>query len=415
MNQPSVIYPVPAIVPRFLAGCVSLRKIETDGSGAYVITCHLLLRHMECFSVYQSRVKRRRGHNTGMRTKSATALRINNIFGDDSSSTAHQPKSGNSTRPICPLSENRVKQNDAWAAEVLEAVGKNTASSSKPDTSQAESDDVRYNTRHVLRRLEDGMRRVSTAVDSLIQQRTITVSEDRHHADTGSAPHSQFDSMHYPHRSVVASASLSGREPIPDQHRGILVLDDHEIPFDKRVPLCDPPGIHFSQQISQLFQHWHNSDLVRLNGHGIPVKHWDKLFKVRGAGVGHSGQWATIRVEWGNWKYIVEEMELLGSENAFWIKYTDGNGEPCQYKSILNMLKTARITKDVRDAENAKTYFGNDLARADANGAFMYRKTGALHVLTKTDKIANAWRGLLARDPGVAQAWQAMEAAAHGI
>lgn len=87
-------------------------------------------------------------------------------------------------------------------------------------------------------------------------------------------------------------------EDIPPERRAIFTLPGgEEIVFDKTIPLCDPPAVHYSSAISQLFIDWHNSDLVRLNGHGIPIKCWDVLYQKHG-----NGQWGSNRNEWGNWK-----------------------------------------------------------------------------------------------------------------
>ncbi|KAI0703713.1 hypothetical protein BC835DRAFT_1410445 [Cytidiella melzeri] len=192
------------------------------------------------------------------------------------------------------------------------------------------------------------------------------------------------------HPTAVVQHTLTPAELIPIEHRGVLVLGDRSVTFDKWIPLCDPPGIHFSQQISELFHHWNSSDLVMLNGEGVPVKYWDKLFK-----------------------YLAEEMQQLGSEDAFWAKYTDSNGEKLRYKEILSQLKAARIATNAMDVRNAKLYFGGDLTRPDTNGVFMYRKGSCMHVLTKNDAIASAWRDLLLRDAAIALQWYNIVASQH--
>ncbi|KAI0682770.1 hypothetical protein BC835DRAFT_1424019 [Cytidiella melzeri] len=198
-------------------------------------------------------------------------------------------------------------------------------------------------------------------------------------------------------------------EHIPEKHCGVFSIDGSAITFDKRVPVCNPPSVHFSQRIPDLFRHWNKLNLVMLNGHGVPVKHWDRLYKVRGAGVAQSGQWANARADWANWKYIAEEMEHLGSEFAFWAKYTGTDGSPMKYQAILALLKAAQIARDARDAQDARAYFGGNLGRSDANGAFEYKKGGRVCLATKNKKIASAWRELLARDAVVALNWYNMQ------
>lgn len=74
------------------------------------------------------------------------------------------------------------------------------------------------------------------------------------------------------------------------------------------------------------------------------------------------------------------------------------------YKSILAELKAERMAQDAKDAADAKAYFRNNLACAEAHGCFEYKKSGKTYVLSKNDKVAAAWRGLLQSDPQVALA-----------
>ncbi|KAI0702877.1 hypothetical protein BC835DRAFT_1410906 [Cytidiella melzeri] len=208
--------------------------------------------------------------------------------------------------------------------------------------------------------------------------------------------------------SVVQAVAVPA-EHIPEKHRGVFSIDGSAITFDKGVPICNLPSVHFLQRIPDLFHHWNKSNLVMLNGHGVPVKHWDRLYKVRGAGVAQSSQWANARAEWANWKYIVEEMEHLGSESAFWAKYTGTDSSPMKYQAILALLKAARIARNVRDAQDARAYFGGNLGRSDANGVFEYKKGSRVYLAMKNEKNASAWQDLLARDAVVALNWYNMQ------
>jgi hypothetical protein len=107
--------------------------------------------------------------------------------------------------------------------------------------------------------------------------------------------------LHVPEATTQRNVQVPA-ECIPNEHCGTFLLDEQLIVFDKRVFLCDPPGIYFSQPIPDLFCHWHSLTLIMLNGYGIPMKHWDKLFKVHGLGIAQPGQWASVCVEWNNWK-----------------------------------------------------------------------------------------------------------------
>lgn len=87
-------------------------------------------------------------------------------------------------------------------------------------------------------------------------------------------------------------------EQILREDQAVFVLPStEEVVFNKKIPLCNPPAVHYLSQISQLFMDWYNSDLVRINGRGVPIKSWDVLYKTYG-----KGQWSTSRNKWGNWK-----------------------------------------------------------------------------------------------------------------
>jgi hypothetical protein len=61
-----------------------------------------------------------------------------------------------------------------------------------------------------------------------------------------------------------------------------------------------PPAQRFSRDIPNLFREWEVSNLLQIDGKGIPVKDWDKIYKKK---VGLFLQaWKAIRVQWGNWK-----------------------------------------------------------------------------------------------------------------
>ncbi len=92
-------------------------------------------------------------------------------------------------------------------------------------------------------------------------------------------------------------------ENIPEENIAILELPGEDlIVYDKTVAMHNPPAMHYAKRLGALFRDWEQSDCIKLNGHGIAIKHWNILFKVRTLGVGQLGQWAAIHNEWGNWK-----------------------------------------------------------------------------------------------------------------
>lgn len=73
---------------------------------------------------------------------------------------------------------------------------------------------------------------------------------------------------------------------------GTLTFDPTTVP--------DPPPITFADDLDQLFTEWYNSRRLVVAGHGIPIRHWDRLYlkksKVK------ADAWVSYRTRWSNWK-----------------------------------------------------------------------------------------------------------------
>ncbi|KAI0696041.1 hypothetical protein C8T65DRAFT_529848, partial [Cerioporus squamosus] len=164
-----------------------------------------------------------------------------------------------------------------------------------------------------------------------------------------------------------------------------------ELAFD-RTQVPSPPKVSFANDLPRLFREWHDSDLLTVNGRGIPIKHWERFYKKRVGIKQHA--WDLVRVKWGNWRFLVLERERFDSEDAFWAKYTDEEGKHLNFQKILDALQGGRKTDDNRDAAAALWFFGGDLTRPDAHGRFSYKKDGKSYVCKKNQAIAVKWRKL---------------------
>ncbi|TFY58918.1 hypothetical protein EVJ58_g6115 [Rhodofomes roseus] len=193
----------------------------------------------------------------------------------------------------------------------------------------------------------------------------------------------------------------------PSHQRIRISLDDQDIHIDK-THLPDPPAIHFSDDIPALFEQWNTSQLLKIDGHGIPIKHWDKVYKKRN-GLVETDAWKAIKVEWGNWKFLVTERERFPSEDAFWKVYTNEKGERLSYQQVLDKLQEERGCTDEADFKAVMQYFDGDLDRVDASGAFRYKKSGQWRVCSKKLVVARTWRKLLATDTAIRSNWEAMQ------
>ena len=102
-----------------------------------------------------------------------------------------------------------------------------------------------------------------------------------------------------PVSNVTNQSIMLPAAAIDPKHLVIVKLGDEEFACD-HTQVNDPPMRHFSNNISGLFEHWHCSDYLVVNGRGIPIKYWPEFYKAKKGF--KAGAWKAIRVEWGNWK-----------------------------------------------------------------------------------------------------------------
>ncbi|KAI0752952.1 hypothetical protein C8Q80DRAFT_1118221 [Daedaleopsis nitida] len=179
-------------------------------------------------------------------------------------------------------------------------------------------------------------------------------------------------------------------------------LDGTTLTFDKTT-VPNPPKVSFANDVTRLFREWHHSTLLVINGRGIPIKHWERFYKKR-AGIKQFA-WDRVRVQWGQWKFLVEARERFPSEEAFWAKYTDENGQQYGFQKLLDHLQGDRKDGSTHDAEAALWFFGNDLSSSRALGYFTYKKSGKMLICSKPQAIAEKWRKLLREQSEVAADW----------
>jgi hypothetical protein len=187
---------------------------------------------------------------------------------------------------------------------------------------------------------------------------------------------------------------------IPPSNLAIIQLEDGELAFDKTT-VMPPPAVRFSMDISALFREWHQSTYLVVNGRGIPIKFWGDVYKKC---TGQNGKaWALRKVQWGQWKFIVEERSHFASDDAFWTAWTDTDGQRIGYTKICNTLQCQRVARDTQDAAAACLFFGGNLDHPDAQGRFRYAKSGISKLMSKDVDIARKWRELLAVDGALTQ------------
>lgn len=89
------------------------------------------------------------------------------------------------------------------------------------------------------------------------------------------------------------------QEVIPPENLGVAQLGSEQFSYNKAA-VPSPPTMHLSGDISRLCREWEESNLLVVNGRGIPIKYWGEFYK-KGKGI-KTTAWDALRVEWGNWK-----------------------------------------------------------------------------------------------------------------
>ncbi|RPD70260.1 hypothetical protein L226DRAFT_593871 [Lentinus tigrinus ALCF2SS1-7] len=380
--------------------------------------------------------KRKRGDVTGARAQSHSAKRIASMFQPtrkESTVTEYLSKHTGIDRPgAVAMSEFQSAQLDEWTQAVLRSYSQtggisgsaqpqepqDNPSSSVPEGPREDIDGDGTSAavsslssdaalRQNLRRVENITRKLEHRIDTLVQ--------------VASMPGPVALVPRPPARGLLRSApspppsqtSHVPAEDIAPENQVSVMLGEEQLTFDaSQIP--PPPRRHFSRDIPDLFREWETGSLLTIQGRAIPLKYWPDIYQKRSprrnGKVDKDDAWELMKVEYGNWRYLVEEKERLGSESAFWAAHSDKDGERLQYSQILARLKSCRANTYREDAQAAKEFFGGDLTREDAGGVFTYKKGSQTVVYKKDKQIAEQWRALLEHNPVIAAEWEAMRA-----
>ncbi|KAG1873455.1 hypothetical protein C8R48DRAFT_769887 [Suillus tomentosus] len=409
--------------------------------------------------LFQPARKGARGSYTGRRTAKLSAQRITSQFGEhELTLVQHRSKRGVG-RVVQSLTPADIDNNDAWAADALQVVGtqRPAAQSANMLLSATEQPTLfapqfsahtnlppagttypahelttedRQSLSLRFRRLE---RTVAGLEDTLIERVNNLEMGISNQIAHKIAPllRTSFDAFGtsitqqplrpahpHPHTASMQSSSAPAQpfttptpaaqtaiptQSIPPSNLAILQLEGRELVFDKTM-VMPPPAVRFSTDISALFREWHQSTYLVVNGNGIPIKFWGDVYK-KCTGQ-NSKAWALRKVQWGQWKFIMEERLRFASDDAFWTAWTDTNGQRVGYTKLCDTLQRQRMARDTRDAATARSFFGGNLDHLDAQGMFRYAKSGVSKLMSKDVDIARKWRELLTTGSSLSQRWK---------
>jgi hypothetical protein len=140
--------------------------------------------------------------------------------------------------------------------------------------------------------------------------------------------------------------------------------------------------------LEQLVRDWTSGTLITMDGLGIPLGLWKKLYKGT-----RPRAWTRLKDQWTKFKFIVGGFKSFENAEEFWtamsLAPTTLESKIVNFKKISNTLRGIRNERDNQDVENAKRKYNDE----EYEALFSYKKRGKLCILTKVQDIARRYRG----------------------
>ena len=153
--------------------------------------------------------------------------------------------------------------------------------------------------------------------------------------------------------------------------------------------LPEPPILSYKTKgdLEQLVKDWTCSSLITIEGIGIPLGLWKKLYKQTRPGV-----WKYIKDQWIKFKFIVAGFKSFSTSEEFWTTMsfapTLPNTEVVNFRKISETLRKMRKEQDQKDAALAREIYSKDQFRT----IFSYRKQGKVLIMSRDQDIARRYR-----------------------
>ncbi|KAG1896037.1 uncharacterized protein F5891DRAFT_1193475 [Suillus fuscotomentosus] len=345
--------------------------------------------------LFQPARKGARGSYTGRRTAKLSTQRITSQFGEhELTLVQHRSKQGIG-RVVQSLTPADVDNNDAWAADALQVVGTQRPAAQSANmllsaTEQptlfapqfsAHTNLLPAGTTYPAHKLTTetkpepalqalGTHRLEDTLIERVNNLEMGISNQIAHKiapllrtsfdafGTGITQQPLRPAHPHPHTTSMQLSSAPAQpfttptpaaqmaiptQSIPPSNLSILQLEGRELAFNKTM-VMPPPAVRFSTDISALFREWHQSMYLVVNRNGIPIKFWGDVYK-KCTGQ-NSKAWALRKVQWGQWKFIMEECLRFASDDAFWTAWTDANGQHIRYTKLCDTLQRQRMARD---------------------------------------------------------------------
>jgi hypothetical protein len=156
--------------------------------------------------------------------------------------------------------------------------------------------------------------------------------------------------------------------------------------------LPHPPTLNYkADNLAQLLKDWEDSAFISVDGVGIPICFWRKMYSWT-----RPKAWKSLKDQWTKYRFIVQAIKFYayGDVEAFFQFATLGTEEgslgleKLTMTGISDALRKQRNARDKTDAESARNEFdGEEFARV-----FSYKKGGQRCVMKREQDIARCYR-----------------------
>ncbi|KAK0221090.1 hypothetical protein EDD85DRAFT_984103 [Armillaria nabsnona] len=404
--------------------------------GGLTLKCEAMIHRLYQFSqdcdtwkiLYVACPSRYRGQATGSRANRPSAKRARDQFGDDErlEQTTHASKCAAISLPDRHTAQDRDNA-DEWMNLVLNECKGDAAGMSRNNqatgpaiavhgsgdsggeqlTHKSEESHM-YNLKEAV---TSGMANIISAVGHM-ESKLLT----SHSTDNSNKPNNHCQLLQITHSNFSGQNILATTSRMPEAYNELRTDAPDTITASPAMPITfDPakvpsiPAISFADDIPGLAKNWHSSNLLVLGGHGIPIKHWDKIYKAR-FNI-KKNAWKSFRSTYSDWQFL-----SYPTEADFWKAYTNETGR-LPYQKILNKIEQKCIASKADfsvDVDVAREFFDHDLSKAprssrQGEASFSYRKSGKWYVKKSDQKIAKAWQLLLEQDDEIRERWEMLQ------
>jgi len=168
-----------------------------------------------------------------------------------------------------------------------------------------------------------------------------------------------------------------------------ITIDGISIQYNA-TNLPEPPVLSYKvNQLEKLLYDWDHSSKIMINGVGISICHWKKMYSWT-----RPKAWKQIKDQWTKYKFIVGALKFHGGIEGMVDYLTSrtsarlGSPKLTTMTGISDALRKARNIRNKNDAAKARKEYDMD----EFNELFSYKKGGKKHVMKREQDIARFYR-----------------------